>query len=136
MGATVKNILDSIRRGITVPDVPAGLRAIFNPSIQPYLASLMKYNPAEAIQNLNMPVLIVNGNTDIQVTVQQAELLHAAKPDAILAIIPGMNHILKNAPADRTANSATYQNHDLPLNAMLVQRIVSFIHSASSHNHS
>lgn len=125
----IKGILDSIRQGIMVTHIPQALQPVFRPSVQPYLTSLMKYDPAKEIKKLHIPVLIVNGTTDIQVTVKQAEILHQAKPDAGMAIISGMNHILKNAPEDRTKNVATYSDPNLPLNTMLVQRIIQFIQS-------
>lgn len=132
----VKMILDSMREGKVVHEVPSDLKTLLSPAIQPYLISEMKYDPAKEMKKIKIPVLIVNGTTDLQVTVQQAKLLHQAKPDAQLAIIPGMNHVLKNAPEDRNENFATYSNPDLPLNALLVQKITEFIQSLPSHNHS
>jgi hypothetical protein len=54
-------------------------------------------------------------------------LLSAAKPDAKLLIIDNMNHILKEAEADRQKNLATYSNPELPLKQELVKELVSFI---------
>jgi hypothetical protein len=42
-------------------------------------------------------------------------------------IIKGMNHILKDAPADEDQNMATYDKPDLPLDATLVPAIVDFV---------
>ena len=61
-----------------------------------------------------MPVLLLQGTTDIQVSVDEAKALKAAKPDAELVLIEGMNHVLKRAPADRAQNMAAYSNPDLP----------------------
>jgi uncharacterized protein len=38
-----------------------------------------------------------------------------------------MNHVLKDAPEDRNANLATYNQPDLPLNTALVNAITRFI---------
>jgi hypothetical protein len=38
-----------------------------------------------------------------------------------------MNHVLKEAPADRAANLATYTNPDLPLAPRLADKIEDFI---------
>ncbi len=87
-------ILDSLKAGKTVPKVNLLLLSIYRPSVQPYMISWLKYDPSEEIKKLKIPVLIIQGTTDIQVTVDEAKLLSAAKPDSKLMIIENMNHIL------------------------------------------
>lgn len=120
-------ILDSLALGRTVDSVPKILYALFRPSVQPYLISWFHYNPQTEIHKLHKPVLIIQGTTDIQVGVKDASNLAKADPTAKLVIISGMNHILKNAPADRAQNIQTYYNPDLPLNQQLVKVVVKFI---------
>ena len=79
------------------------------------------------ITKLRCPILVINGDNDIQVSVNEAELLHAANKASKLLIIPKMNHILKDAPKDRQKNVATYFKPDLPLNKTLVKEIMMFI---------
>jgi len=126
---TALPILDSLMAGETVADVPAYLNALFRPSVQPYLVSWFAYNPAKEIANLSKPVLIIQGTNDIQVSLEDARLLSQAKPDAKLLIIEKMNHIFKDAEADRQANMLTYSQADLPLSEALVPAISEFIHS-------
>lgn len=133
---TVKYILDQISKGKIVENIPSPLQTLFLPYLQHYMFTEMKYDPAREIKKLHIPVLIVNGTTDLQITVKQAELLHQAKPDAALVIISGMNHILKDAPENRAENLATYNNPALPLNDTLVEKMVHFINSVPSHNRS
>ena len=57
----------------------------------------------------------------------EAELLHKSQPKSKLVIIPEMSHILKDAPADRMENFATYNQPDLPINKQLVKEIISFV---------
>jgi fermentation-respiration switch protein FrsA (DUF1100 family) len=71
--------------------------------------------------------MIIAGTTDIQVPVADARMLKDAKPDAELLIVDGMNHVLKNAIADRTANIVTYGQPGLPLNTEFVTRITGFL---------
>ena len=120
-------ILDSLRAGKTVSNVNQNLSTIFRPSVQPYLISWIKYDPAKEISKLNIPVLIIQGTTDLQVTVNDAKLLAAAKPDAKLIIIENMNHVLKESDSNIQNNMATYTNPDLPLKEELVYDIVNFI---------
>lgn len=76
-----------------------------------------------------MPVMILQGTTDLQVEVDEAEKLKAAYPAATLKIIDGMNHVLKSAPRDRDANIATYNNISLPLAPGVSEAVSGFINS-------
>ena len=100
---------------------------LYRPSVQPYLISWIKYDPAREIRKLKIPVLIIQGTTDLQVSVNDAQILSKAKPDAKLIIIHKMNHVLKESDMDMKKNLATYTDPDLPLKAGLVDDVVDFI---------
>jgi len=121
-------ILDELVKGNTVGAVPPMLNSLFRPSVQPYMISWFKYDPQKEIAKLAKPVLIVQGTTDIQVSIDDANRMHAAKPDSKLVIIEGMNHVLKNADADQTKNLLIYRQPDLPLNSELGKVLSDFIH--------
>lgn len=120
-------IIDSLKNGFTVKKVDPMLVRLFRPSIQPYLISWFKYNPQTEIKKLTIPVLIIQGNNDIQITVKDAENLLEANKSAELVIIDKMNHVLKIIDGDKDANLASYNNETLPLSEILVDKIVSFI---------
>jgi len=121
------NIIDSLKAGKMVSDISQELLSLFRPSIQPYMISWIKYDPAKEIAKLKIPVLIIQGTTDLQVTVDDAKLLSMSKPDARLLIIDNMNHVLKEVDTDIQKNMATYKNPILPLKLGLVDAIVDFI---------
>jgi fermentation-respiration switch protein FrsA (DUF1100 family) len=100
---------------------------MYRPSVQPYLISWMRYVPSAHIPALRMPVMIVQGTTDIQVGVEQAQALKAARPDAVLTVVPGMNHVLKEVPADPQRQMASYSDPALPLHPQLAPAIVDFL---------
>ncbi|MBR7779245.1 alpha/beta hydrolase [Undibacterium rugosum] len=125
--AQANKALSSLKEGKTVFDAPPALATLFRPSVQPYLISLYRYTPAQEIARLQLPVLIVQGDHDIQVGTEQARALKAALPAARLEIIGGMNHVLKLAPAERAANIATYMNPDLPLAPRLLPVLTDFL---------
>ena len=120
-------ILDSLRMGSTVKNVNPLLQSIFRPSVQPFLISYMQYNPTAEIARMGIPVLVINGTTDIQVSTTDAEALHQAAKNSQLLIIDEMNHVLKSAPEDRAENLATYNNPSLPLADGLMDGITQFI---------
>jgi fermentation-respiration switch protein FrsA (DUF1100 family) len=119
-------ILDELVAGRTVKDVPKELAALYRPSVQPYLISWFKYDPVREIAALEVPVLIVQGTTDLQISVDDAKRLAAAKKDAKLRLIDGMNHVLKHAtqPAEQ---QATYSDPSLPIKAQAVEEITAFL---------
>ncbi|MBI6895799.1 alpha/beta hydrolase [Pseudomonas putida] len=121
-------LIDRLQAGQTSLDVPAPLRQVFRPSVQPYLITLLHQDPAAAFARLTMPALIVQGRNDIQVEVADAERLKAAKPDAQLALIDGMNHMLRISPREMGQQRDSYRNPELPLARELGERIVLFIH--------
>jgi hypothetical protein len=79
-------------------------------------------------------VLIVQGSTDLQITLEDANLLKAAQPKAELAVLEGVNHVLKTAPAERRANAATYADPSLPLAPEVVPAIAGFIRAHQGMN--
>lgn len=123
------SILDSLHSGKTVSNVPPDLISLYRASVQPYLISYIKYDPSAEIGKLKIPILLVQGTTDIQVKPEQVKLLFAAKPDAKVLILENMNHILKECESDYQKNVATYTNPELPLKAGLVEGLVEFIKS-------
>ncbi len=125
-------LLDSLKAGRPDDNVPAQLLVIFRPSVQPYLISLFRQDPARAFATLKMPALIIQGSNDIQVSVDDARQLKAAKPDAELALIEGMNHVMRIVPNDVKRQLASYKDPNLPLAAELGTRLLRFIDSLAA----
>jgi uncharacterized protein len=120
-------VIDSLVKGKTVSNVDPMLYSLFRPSVQPYIISWFKYDPQLEIKKLTIPVLVLQGTNDIQVSTEDANLLARANGHAQLFLIDNMNHILKTVQGDRTANVATYTDPSLPISDKLVEAIVNFI---------
>lgn len=123
------HIMDELKKGNRVANVNKDYYALFRPSVQPYFISESKYDPAVEIKKLNIPVLIIQGTSDIQVTVDDANMLKVSSPNAALKIIDGMNHVLKDAPLNQKKNLETYGNPKLPLSWELKESLVDFLTS-------
>ncbi|MBG9456465.1 hypothetical protein ABE61_21225 [Lysinibacillus sphaericus] len=121
------DILTSLKKGELVKNLSPNFQELFRSSVQPYLISWLKYNPASEIAKVKSRVLILQGTTDLQVVATDAEALKKSKPDADLEYLDGMNHILKNVPADRAKNFATYSDPLVPLHKKLLPAIQQFI---------
>jgi len=123
-----KSIMDSLKQGNLVKNVPSAFLSLFRPSVQPYLISWFKYDPCAEISKLAIPILIIGGNTDIQVDVEDAQLLSKSNKNAELAIIENMNHILKEVPtSDRAINIQSYSNPELALSEELCKKLIEFL---------
>lgn len=123
----IASTIDSLNRQLTVQKVNPLFFAIFRPTLQPYLMSWFQNDPQQLIAALHMPILIVQGDMDVQVKVKDAEQLKAAQPNARLVIIPHMNHVLKEVEDDYAANIKSYSDPKLPLASHLMTKITSFI---------
>ena len=86
-----------------------------------------KYDPTKEIAKLSIPVLVAQGTTDIQVPAQEAKLLAQAKPSARLLMIEGMNHVLKEVPAEQEKQIKPYTDPSLPVAPKLIEGINSFV---------
>lgn len=116
-----------LQQGETTSNYPPALQSVFDVSIQPFMITWMQYNPSEELVKLDCPILILNGTKDLQVEVSEAELLKKAKPEAQLAIIDNMNHVLFNIKGDRLENSKSYNESFRPISETLITIIVDFM---------
>jgi alpha/beta superfamily hydrolase len=121
-----KSIIEQLEQGKTVAGTPAELNALFRPSVQPYLISWFKYDPAKRLAPLKIPCLIIQGTTDIQATVDDAKLLAKSNQQAKLVVIEGMNHIFKKVPNDLQQQIKSYNDPSLPVVPELVEKIAAF----------
>jgi hypothetical protein len=114
-------------RQVAEAAVPTPLAALFRPSVQPFLISMLAVDPAALLAAYRGPALVVHGSTDLQAGLADAERLRDSRPGVEFALIEGMNHVLKIAPAERGANVRAYSDASLPLAPGLVERIAAFV---------
>ena len=119
--------LARLEKGETVGDVRLELSALFRPSVQPFMRSMLAVDPARELSSLKLPVMIVSGGHDLQVTAADAARLAKARPDAVRLDLPDMNHVLKITPADRAEQQDAYANPSLPLAPGLGDAIAAFV---------
>jgi len=122
-----KRVLAILKEGKTTTDFPTALTSLFNVDVQPFMSSWMKYNPQEEIKKLKIPILIINGTKDLQVSKAEAELLKKAAPNATLVIIEKMNHVLVPIEGEDLENSKSYNEAYRKLSPKLISSITNFI---------
>jgi uncharacterized protein len=115
-------------RRVDVAGAHAALGQLFSPVNQNFLISTFRIDPAALVASRSGPVLIIQGEADLQTLPEDADKLAAAQPLARRVLLPRMNHVWKDAPADdRAANLLTYGNPSLPLSAGLADEIARFV---------
>ena len=120
-------MLDAIEQGKTVDPatLPPPLGQLFPLGSQRYLAGVIAVDPARLAATAKVPVAIVQGDADLQVSVNDdAKRIAAANPKATLTVVPGVNHVLKQVGADRMANQRSYADSSLPIAAGVVDAVV------------
>ena len=123
-------VLDSLVQGKQVPEVSPWLWTLFRPSVQPYLISWFALDPADELARLEVPVLVAQGDQDLQVSMEDAEILAQANKLAVLASITGMNHVLKQVIEDDVQdNVKSYTDPLRPIHPELLQRTLMFLNS-------
>lgn len=122
-----EDIVEQLAAGKTVELVPPALNVLFRLSAQPYLISWLRYDPVKEIAKLHIPVLIVQGTTDIQASLQDAKALAGANPAATLLLVDGMNHVLKTVPNEPDKQLSSYSDPTLPVAPGLISGISSFV---------
>jgi pimeloyl-ACP methyl ester carboxylesterase len=122
--------IESLEAGkrVDVATLPQPLQKLFAEDVQTLLIDLFAENPAALAAKLRVPLLIVQGDNDIQVTVADARELAAAQPKARLVLLPGVNHLLKVPEGkDRAANIRAYADPSLPIAPAAVEAIAQFV---------
>ena len=135
MGLMVKStaIINSLKAGrmVAQEDIPAELMSLFHPTVQPFIISNMRYEPTELAAKCRVPMFIVSGGRDIQVSVSNGERLHGANPAAEHRMFENMTHVLKDADtSDRMMQiMSIYTNANLAITEALAPAIVEFINN-------
>jgi len=81
--------------------------------------------PIEAVP---LPLLIVQGGRDLQVSTADAQELLQARPKSKLVEPVAMNHVMKDVLGDdRATNLEAYLNLSLPVDRELVESVAAFV---------
>jgi hypothetical protein len=113
-----------------VASVRSELAAVFRPSVQPFVMSVMRIDPPRQLQVVSARVMVVGGGQDVQVGRSDFDALAAARPDLATHWDPTMSHTLKPVHDDPRQVRA-YTDPTLPLAEGLATRVAAFVHDAA-----
>lgn len=117
--------VDKLNKGETFKLENQMLASLFRESVQPYLISWFKYDPAGEIAKIKAPILIVQGTSDLQVSENEAKILASAAKIEKPITIEKMNHVLKIVNSQQENRSA-YSDKTKPVSTELIAQISTF----------
>ena len=117
---------DELSETGTIKEIEPMLMSIFAEPNQPFFKSWISYNPKDEIKKITIPILITNGDKDLQVKVEDAEALQEANSASEIVIIENMNHVLKDIQKEED-NVKSYYSADYPISKKLIETVVSFV---------
>jgi uncharacterized protein len=129
--APIVAAMDSLLTALRTTDgpviVPPVLVSSFPPPVHAYLRSWFRLDPAKELASVAVPVLIMQGLTDLQVGEQDARALSAALPSAQLVLLSGVNHMLREVSGPLANQLASYTSASLPVSGRVVESLVTFV---------
>jgi dipeptidyl aminopeptidase/acylaminoacyl peptidase len=86
-------------------------------------------DPLKAIRQVTCPVLIINGEKDLQVPAAEAEqlritLVEAGNDDVVALVLPDLNHLLRHHPGEP---SLVYRHIDDPVDPRVIEIITEWL---------
>lgn len=125
--------IDRLEKGqkVDAKKLSPALYGLFSPAVQDFLIDQMRYDPPELISRVSVPVLILQGDADIQVSPERdAKRLHQVAPQSRLVVLSGVSHTLKQtASSSLQDNYATYTDPSVPVAEGVIRAIGDFIKS-------
>ncbi len=109
----------------TLIDVPEELANFFSPRRKNWLATWLAFDPVDALKRVETSVLLVYGEHDMQVSRKEFSRLVAAKPQAGIRVVPGMNYALKEV-RDEDENYAAFTDPSFRVPALLADLLASY----------
>lgn len=125
-GKITEQHIDELKSTGTINEVNPMLAVLFAKKNHKFLLDYFKYNPQDKIKELKIPILILNGDKDLQVSIEDAKKLHKANQVSRFVLIRNMNHVLKRIDEEGD-NLKSYYSADFPLSEELIKLIGVFI---------
>jgi uncharacterized protein len=120
------NLPDSIRKQVSRPQYAMQYARLNTPWMKYFLS----YDPATALEKINIPVLALNGSKDLQVWAPQnipaieKALKKAGNRNYVVKELPGLNHLFQEC---KTGGSDEYGEIEQTLSPVLLAEITAFI---------
>jgi len=106
-------------------EVPPLLADFFAPNKKDWLATWLAFDPVASIKKVKVPILLVYGAQDLQVSRPEFAKLVEARPEAAVRVVPHMNYVLK-VVTNEEENYASFTDPSYEVSPLLVSLIAAF----------
>lgn len=104
----------------------ARLKAEVDVAASPWFRQLLRYDPAADIKAVGMPWLAINGDRDTQVAPSNLQRIAELNDKADTKLMPGINHILLQAPTGQMSEYPRLQGDADPI---VITEIINFLNN-------
>ncbi len=120
--------LDELQAAMPLFSAPALEQLQATPLSLTWLRQYYTSDPAEILQRVNVPVLVINGRKDLQVPSSEADLIRSALEEGgnqavTVEVFDDLNHLLRYHPE---APSLTYRHLDEAVDPRVLEAIVNW----------
>ena len=122
-----KAILESLKKGKKVTNYSEFYASAFRISFQNYLIELFTFDLKRDLAKIKKPILVIQGDRDMQVTYYEYTKIMEAVPHAKGIVIPEMNHVLKLVSPFMDDNNKAFSDPAFPIPLELLTGILDFI---------
>lgn len=127
-----KAILESLKTGKKVSNYSEFYAQAFRASFQNYLIELFTFDLKRDLAKVKKPILVIQGDRDMQVTYYEYTKIMEAVPQARGIVIPEMNHVLKLVSPFMDDNNKAFSDPVFPIPFELLTAILDFIKENSA----
>lgn len=124
--ASYDQIVKDLRAGKTPAEIPWVLASILNKDELGYFKSEMDLDPAALLAKLKVPTTVLQGETDVQTSIEDARAVTSKRSDVLVVTLPKINHVLKEEER-REPGQASYDDPLKPLGPGVVEAVLAGI---------
>jgi hypothetical protein len=123
---SIKPYLDHAGQGDLFEEESQIIQILFRKDTLDFLKSWIAYDPVKEIEKLNVPILLVQGTADSQVSELELRLLSSTKPEAKVLLIETMNHVLKLV-TNQEEDVDSYSSPDYQISDIMIKEMADFV---------
>ena len=123
VGALQRKITAAAKASKDEAELRAKLREIFgqdlpqvdaSPMLSPWYRWFLSYDPRPALRKVAVPMLVLNGGKDVQITKENLAAIREAAPKATVVEFPGLNHLFQTATTGSVTEYGTIEETMAP----------------------
>lgn len=119
--------LQAVRDGKPLGELSEFYAGALRESFRPYLREAFGYDLKAELARYRGKTLIAQGNMDMQATLNDFTRLGEAASGAVTIVVPYMNHVLKDVPADVEENFAAFSDPSYPVSEIFASAVAEFV---------